>query len=66
LMHQCAPPTVNLAHRDDGCELSLTTAPTQVTARYALKNAFGFGGINACLVLAAADGDPVPSPSTGQ
>jgi 3-oxoacyl-[acyl-carrier-protein] synthase II len=53
LQHQCAPRTVNLADPDGDCHLSLTDSATHVSARYALKNAFGFGGINACLVLAA-------------
>jgi len=58
LQHQCAPRTVNLGHRDVDCHLSLTDSATRVSARYALKNAFGFGGINACLVLAASNRGP--------
>ena len=49
-----APPTTNLTQPDEGVDLTFTGAdPRPVSARYGLKNAFGFGGINACLVLAA-------------
>ena len=56
LQRGCAPPTTNLTQPDDGVDLALTgPAPYPVRARYGLKNAFGFGGINACLVLASAE-----------
>ncbi len=47
------PPTLN--HRPDP-ELalaSLVVEPTTLTSRVVLKNSFGFGGCNACLVLRA-------------
>lgn len=49
-----APPSTNLIQPDEGVELLFTgTCPVSTGARYGLKNAFGFGGINASLVLAA-------------
>lgn len=55
LQRGCAPPTTNLVEPDPDLDLPLTgPAPEPIRARYGLKNAFGFGGINACLVLAAA------------
>ncbi|MPZ15334.1 MAG: beta-ketoacyl-ACP synthase II [Chloroflexi bacterium] len=53
LRHGFAPPTTNLVQADEGVELTFTgPRPVPVSARYGLKNAFGFGGINASLVLA--------------
>lgn len=46
------PPTVNLETRDPACDLDYIQGagrPTRVDA--VLSNSFGFGGINACLVL---------------
>jgi 3-oxoacyl-[acyl-carrier-protein] synthase II len=54
LQRGCAPPTTNFARPDEDVCLALTgPEPCPIQARYGLKNAFGFGGINACLVLAA-------------
>jgi 3-oxoacyl-[acyl-carrier-protein] synthase II len=54
LTHGEVPPTTNLAAPDDDVDLAFSGAtPTAVRARHGLKNAFGFGGINASLVLAA-------------
>ncbi|MFI5227542.1 MAG: beta-ketoacyl-ACP synthase II [Gemmatimonadales bacterium] len=50
------PPTLNLDDPDDGCDLDYIPRegrPAQV--EYALNNSFGFGGINAALVLKRAD-----------
>ena len=50
------PPTLNLEHPDDGCDLDYIPGvgrPTSV--EYALSNSFGFGGINAALVFKRAD-----------
>jgi 3-oxoacyl-[acyl-carrier-protein] synthase II len=49
------PGTANLANRDPACNLDIIPpAGRDAAARYLVKNAFGFGGINASLVLAAA------------
>jgi 3-oxoacyl-[acyl-carrier-protein] synthase II len=48
------PGTANLANRDPACDLDiLPPSGRDVQARYLVKNAFGFGGINACLVMGA-------------
>jgi len=49
------PGTANLANRDPACDLDII-APggRDAAARYLVKNSFGFGGINACLVLGTA------------
>jgi len=50
------PPTLNLDDPGDGCDLDYI--PKQGRERdvhYALSNSFGFGGINAALVLKRAD-----------
>jgi len=52
LQHQVAPPTINLDHPDEGCDLDYIpheARPLKIDR--VLKNSFGFGGHNACLVL---------------
>ena len=50
------PGTANLRDRDPMCDLDvLPPAGRETRARYAIKNAFGFGGINASLVLGAME-----------
>jgi 3-oxoacyl-[acyl-carrier-protein] synthase II len=49
------PGTANLIDRDPACDLDIIPpGGRDVPARYVVKNSFGFGGINACLVLGAA------------
>ena len=51
---QVAPPTINLDRPDEGIALNLVpNASARVTIDYAMTNSFGFGGTNACLILAA-------------
>ncbi|MDX1411265.1 MAG: beta-ketoacyl-ACP synthase II [Nitrospirales bacterium] len=46
------PPTINLDHADPECDLDYIPAkPREKSVRAAISNAFGFGGVNACLVL---------------
>ncbi len=46
------PPTANLVCPDSACELNhVPPCGQQIEADYAIKNSFGFGGINASLVL---------------
>ncbi len=50
--HQIAPPTINLDHPDEECDLDYvphTSRPMPI--RYALSNSFGFGGTNASLLF---------------
>jgi 3-oxoacyl-[acyl-carrier-protein] synthase II len=49
---QIAPPTINLEHPDENCDLDyvpLKSRPLRIT--YALSNSFGFGGTNAALLF---------------
>jgi 3-oxoacyl-[acyl-carrier-protein] synthase II len=47
------PPTLNLDHPSEGCDLNLVPHQAQEReVRYALSNSFGFGGTNASLVFA--------------
>jgi 3-oxoacyl-[acyl-carrier-protein] synthase II len=52
LRDQIVPPTTNLDHPDDGCDLDFVPhTPRKVTMDYAMTNSFGFGGTNGCLVF---------------
>jgi 3-oxoacyl-[acyl-carrier-protein] synthase II len=55
LERQHLPGTTNLRNLDPACDLDIIPpGGRDVAVRYLVKNAFGFGGINACLVLGAA------------
>lgn len=46
------PPTVNLSHPGEGCDLPLLTGEGRCAdPEYLLSNSFGFGGINAVLLF---------------
>ena len=52
LRNQIAPPTMNLDHPDEGCDLNFVAhTPREVKMDYAMSNSFGFGGTNGCLVF---------------
>jgi 3-oxoacyl-[acyl-carrier-protein] synthase II len=51
------PPTLNLDDPDDGCDLDYIPGTGRAaTVDYVLSNSFGFGGINAALVLKRVEG----------
>lgn len=51
------PPTINLVDPDPACDLDYVPhAPRDVPLQTVLSNSFGFGGINAALVLSRDDG----------
>lgn len=53
--HRQAPPTANLEHRDDACDLDYVPGcPRPLRAPVALSNSLGFGGANVTVALAAA------------
>jgi 3-oxoacyl-[acyl-carrier-protein] synthase II len=52
LQHHYLPPTINYVTPDPECDLNyLPNRGSHTTVDYILKNSFGFGGINATLVL---------------
>jgi 3-oxoacyl-[acyl-carrier-protein] synthase II len=52
LRDQIAPPTMNLEHPGEGCDLDyLPNRARPMPMEYALSNSFGFGGTNGCLIF---------------
>jgi 3-oxoacyl-[acyl-carrier-protein] synthase II len=50
---QAAPPTINLDRQDDDNSLNLLPhTSVKLPIEYAMTNSFGFGGTNACLIVA--------------
>lgn len=55
MQHDYLPPTINLAHPDPDCDLDyIPNEGRHKHVQAVLSNSFGFGGINACLVLGVA------------
>ena len=44
-------PTINLDNPDPECDLNIATQPVNKDINIAISNSFGFGGVNAVLVL---------------
>jgi 3-oxoacyl-[acyl-carrier-protein] synthase II len=58
IKHQMIPPTINLDHPDDGCDLDYVPhAKRAASITHALSNSFGFGGTNAALLFRKYEGD---------
>lgn len=52
LRDQIAPPTINLDHPSEGCDLNFVPHKAQkMTINVALSNSFGFGGTNGTLIF---------------
>src|SRR5436190_1504256 len=52
LDRQWVPPTINYANHDPLCDLDVVpNHGREAELKYVISNSFGFGGINACLVL---------------
>ena len=45
------PPTINLKERDPECDLDYATELRRAQIEYAISHSFGFGGVNAVLVM---------------
>jgi 3-oxoacyl-[acyl-carrier-protein] synthase II len=55
LKHQVAPPTINLDEPDEQCDLDYIPHEARpMRMEKVLKNSFGFGGHNACLIFGRA------------
>ncbi len=52
LRDQIVPPTINLEHPDEDCDLDYVPHNARkVQMEYAMSNSFGFGGTNGCLAF---------------
>jgi 3-oxoacyl-[acyl-carrier-protein] synthase II len=52
LDHQWVPPTINYLNPDPACDLDVVPGHgREAELNYVMSNSFGFGGINACVVL---------------
>jgi 3-oxoacyl-[acyl-carrier-protein] synthase II len=52
LEHQFVPPTLHRDHADEACDLEVVPHHGRAgKLRYVMSNSFGFGGINACVIL---------------
>lgn len=52
LRDQMLPPTINLEHPDEGCDLDyVPNQARQARLEYAMSNSFGFGGTNGALLF---------------
>jgi 3-oxoacyl-[acyl-carrier-protein] synthase II len=57
LDRQWVPPTINFQNPDPACDLNVVPNHGRAgTLNYVLSNSFGFGGINACVVLGRFSG----------
>jgi 3-oxoacyl-[acyl-carrier-protein] synthase II len=57
IYHGTVPPTINIENQDPECDLNYTANEAAVRdIRYALNNAFGFGGHNSTLVFKRFEG----------
>ena len=45
------PPTMNLDERDPKCDINVITEKREADIKIAISNSFGFGGVNAVIVL---------------
>ncbi len=58
LRHQILPPTLNLDHPGEGCDLDFVPhVPRPAALEYALTNSFGFGGTNGAVLMRRWDDD---------
>jgi len=65
LYHGILPPTINLEHPDPDCDLDYIPGQArQAPVTAAISNAFGCGGVNACLVFKSAPEHRAGSTST--
>jgi 3-oxoacyl-[acyl-carrier-protein] synthase II len=52
LQHQWIPPTINYGNPDPACDLDVVpNHGREAKLKYVMSNSFGFGGINACVIL---------------
>jgi 3-oxoacyl-[acyl-carrier-protein] synthase II len=57
MRHQILPPTINLDHPGEGCDLDFVPNQARpVELEYAASNSFGFGGTNASIILKRYEG----------
>jgi 3-oxoacyl-[acyl-carrier-protein] synthase II len=51
------PPTINITQKDHECDINVITEKKEADIKIVITNSFGFGGVNAVLVLKRANGE---------
>src|SRR6478609_10163570 len=66
LDRQWIPPTINYQNPDPACDLDVVPNHGRpATLNYVMSNSFGFGGINACVILGKVNHPVIPSAVEG-
>ncbi len=55
IKHSIVTPTINLKEKDPECDLNIVTETKKINIKNAISNSFGFGGVNAVLVIRKID-----------
>ncbi|MEW6740262.1 MAG: beta-ketoacyl-[acyl-carrier-protein] synthase family protein [Nitrospirota bacterium] len=55
IKEEIIPPTINITQKDHECNINVITEKKEADIKIAITNSFGFGGVNAVIVLKAID-----------
>lgn len=55
IKHGIVTPTINLTEKDPACDLNIVTETKKINIKNAISNSFGFGGVNAVLIIRRGD-----------
>jgi 3-oxoacyl-[acyl-carrier-protein] synthase II len=55
IKEEIIPPTINITQKDHECNINVITEKKEADIKIAITNSFGFGGVNAVIVLKKVD-----------